>query len=530
MAQYPKHELVYPRCLDLNITLFDTFWVNYNAHPDQAWHMVLHSQHLEPSIPAPMFRALQGLDMQGISLRFYTDGSCQFPSSPTTRYASFAVVIDVACTDAERIDAAKQFAQHGQQPQTLHTLGVGRTPGDQNIHRSELLAIVYICERFYNTCMHTDSTVALSAVRECMKPFPQFSDRDDIDLLIRLRRVIHTGNRQFFKVQAHAEQDTTVNWMTLYHRLGNKKANDSAITANKHLQPTAVEDFNKEHADVQTQRFHLQQLFGFHLKVIRRHAEMLQNEQAQPNNRHYDFSGPSMNDVFEQFANYEVEQTWCMPSSQMKELKQCTWGYTVATKVISWAQQLRWPDADNLHPLQADGVTWIELVLSFMISQRIFLPLKREGRAGKYILVTFENEAALAAYQGKLSELAQTFSILCKQITDLQDKAFLPPVDKGLVRSLYKLGSNIFSSGFKWRPWFPEQRKVLSILWPYLQRHKGPAYAALPEFPFEPDVAAFQTIQQEIKGDWDARATVAQKAMRKVRTWSKNPVARLTFA
>ena len=83
------------------------------------------------------------------------------------------------------------------------------------------------------------------------------------------------------------------------------------------------------------------------------------------------------------------------------------------------------------------------------------MPLRREGREGKQLLVPFANETALGAYQGKLSELAQTFAILCKQITELQDKEFLPPVEKGLVRSLYKLGSNIFSSGFKWRPWFP---------------------------------------------------------------------------
>ena len=34
MAQYPKHELVgYPRCLDLNITLFDTFFAYPNFRP-----------------------------------------------------------------------------------------------------------------------------------------------------------------------------------------------------------------------------------------------------------------------------------------------------------------------------------------------------------------------------------------------------------------------------------------------------------------------------------------------------------------
>ncbi|CAL1170709.1 unnamed protein product [Cladocopium goreaui] len=64
------------------------------------------------------------------------------------------------------------------------------------------------------------------------------------------------------------------------------------------------------------------------------------------------------------------------------------------------------------------------------------------GREGRHILVPFANEAALVAYQGKMSELAQTFSILCKQISDLQDKEFLPPIEKGLVRSKRLMGRN----------------------------------------------------------------------------------------
>lgn len=495
------------------------------VHPERQWHLVYHEQQLEPEIPDTMFRTLQHMDLNGSSLQFYTDGSCQFPGSPNTRYATFAVVIDIASHDSERVAAAKQFANSSLMPPTLHTLSVGRTPGDQSIHRSELLAIVYICERFHNTCIHTDSTVALAAVRECLKNTPQIYAMEDLDLLIRLRKVIHLGNRQFHKVQAHSETDLNVTWMTLYHRLGNKKANDSAITANKWIQPNAVAEFNSAHEDIHTHRAHLLKLYGFHLQAIRRHAEQSQRESAKPNQRQFDYTGPSMDEIFVQFSAYRVEQPWVMPTSQMKEHRQCAWGYTIATKVLQWAGQLRWPQLENLHPLQDDGITWIELVLSFMISQKVFLPLKREGREGRHILVPFATEAGLVAYQAKLSELAQTFSILCKQISDLQDKEFLPPIEKGLVRSLYKLGSNIFSSGYKWRPWFPEQQQVLRVLRPYLQLHKGPSYAALPDFPFTPDETIYQQIRRELTGDWNARSTAAQKAMRKVRTWAKHPVA-----
>ena len=71
---------------------------------------------------------------------------------------------------------------------------------------------------------------------------------------------------------------------------------------------------------------------------------------------------------------------------------------------------------------------------------------------------------------------------------------------------------------------------VLQVLRPYLQLHKGPSYAALPDFPFTPDEAIYQQIRRELAGDWNARSTAAQKAMRKVRTWARHPVARISFA
>ena len=146
-------------------------------------------------------------------------------------------------------------------PPCLHTLCVGRTPGEQRIHRAELFAIVWICERFHNVAIHTDSTVALAAIRACKQERACFQHMEDLDLILRLQQVIHLGNKTFLKVQAHAEHARDVTWMTLFHRLGNKCANDAAIVANKILQPDAVTDFESMHTDLETHRQHLQKLF-----------------------------------------------------------------------------------------------------------------------------------------------------------------------------------------------------------------------------------------------------------------------------
>lgn len=190
---------------------------------------------------------------------------------------------------------------------------------------------------------------------------------------------------------------------------------------------------------------------------------------------------------------------------------------------------MKWPNQGDLHQLQEDGVTWIELVLSFMISQRVLLPIKRKGQGGHEQLVAFSSVAELAAYEIKLSDLAQTFAILCKQMHDLMDAPFLPPWDRGLVRSLYKLGSTIFSSGFRWRAQLPAQEQVLQVLRQYLLKFRGPAYSALPDISIDVDQEAYGRIRLDVRGTWHLRSADCHKAMRRVRAWKNNPQPQLDF-
>ena len=80
---------------------------------------------------------------------------------------------------------------------------------------------------------------------------------EDLDLIIRLWRVIHLGNRVFHKVKAHAELEIAPTWVDLYHRIGNKKANDAAITACWNLVPRLVQDYTEMHTQLAEQKEHL---------------------------------------------------------------------------------------------------------------------------------------------------------------------------------------------------------------------------------------------------------------------------------
>ena len=226
-----------------------------HQHENFEWIQLTHAIQPAVDIPEPIYTQLHKFDMLGHTLQFYTDGSCQFPQSPNTRFSSFSMLIDLASDNEERTEAAKAFPSTGAMPATLILLNACRTQGEQTIHRAELPVILYLCERFYNTCIRTDSQVALNAIKRCQKAtaFATLHDMDDLDLIYRLWCVIHIGQRHFHKVKAHAETQDNVTWLDLYHRLGNKKANDAAITACWHLIPTLVQEYTQMHHQLDTQ-------------------------------------------------------------------------------------------------------------------------------------------------------------------------------------------------------------------------------------------------------------------------------------
>ena len=512
-----------------------TYWHELpviHTHSQAEWLHLCNWTHTEPDIQPGLYQAVHAVDMQGAPLSFYTDGSCQFPAHPNESYSTYSVIIDTATDDAEREQHAKHYATGQHMPCTLCSLAVARTPGEQRIHRAELYAIVYICERFQNTIVHTDSAVTLAAIRRCQNTSnpDTLHDMEDLDLVLRLWVTLHTGNRQFLKVKAHAEEDSQVPWLTLYHRLGNKRANDVAITANEFLLAPLVQEMQDMHKDLAAQRHHLAQLLRYHLEVIRRHAELKFIKQQEEATTLPEQALPTRQAVFHKLCQYQADPCWSRVAPQVQELRHCTWGPTLTAKLQDWCNQIRWPTNRTDDEIQNAGLTWIEMVLSFMIFARCFLPVKRPGQEGVMMLTPIQSFAALKAYDVKLSELANLFAIFCKQLQDLQDTPIFPEVERGLVRSLYIQGAAFFSSGFRIRAVVPFQTEVLSSLQPYLLRHRGRAFVDIPEFPIEPDEAMFLQVKSELRQSWDSRTAMTHKAARRIRDWLKNPQQQLRFA
>ena len=96
------------------------------SQPSEECICTLHATHRPASCSDDTLSRINGLDHR---VQCYTDGSCLFPSSATTRFASYAFII-ATCPD----DAAGRFEAHKrlttrQPPGTLTPLVISRLPG-----------------------------------------------------------------------------------------------------------------------------------------------------------------------------------------------------------------------------------------------------------------------------------------------------------------------------------------------------------------------------------------------------------------
>eukprot|EP00435_Cladocopium_sp_Y103_P026059 s423_g6.t1 len=191
----------------------------------------------------------------GHGLTLYSDGSSLYQASSSSRFASFALVADIAPDDKAHLHQATRSLATKQEPDTLQTIARGRVQGQKGIHRAELSIITIACESFEAFDLHTDSAASLPAigrVRQAAHPV-DFAAHPDFDLLLRLHQVLKV-TRVFHMIKAHVQLDDHACNLQLYHQLGNKRANDVAIETSRQLFPDAVREFDQYHADLSSEQ------------------------------------------------------------------------------------------------------------------------------------------------------------------------------------------------------------------------------------------------------------------------------------
>lgn len=304
--------------------------------------------------------------------------------------------------------------------------------------------------------------------------------------------------------------------LTLYHRLGNKRANDVAILGAKNLNKELVEPCAKLFQDYGEQQQHLEQLFRFHLQAFKRRAKADKERQApEPN------TVASRQRVIDQLLGYTVLDKWTPVQSTMHSLEACVWGRTVATAVYKWMLEVTWPRTEASVEHQEWGVSWVELALSFTIHSRMWLPQKRTDARGTERMTVVRSYADILANQTRLTDWAYSFALLHDQVVDLLAKNPWPDLPRKYVKAIYVMGARQYNSGWIWRANYPFQDTIIPILCDYFHRNKGPTFEEVPHLDITMDDNVVRAIQQDLRGTWKTRTTEYRKAAKKLRDYCR---------
>lgn len=462
---------------------------------------------------------------QSRPLVFYTDGSCHNGSCPAGRHAALAVACDFATDDTQRVNMVAQTPVEYAMP-SLRTLVVSRLPGEQNIHRAEIWALLYICEQFDNVDAYVDSQVALHLAIECLHCSEHAASLlGEPDLAIRLWRATRTGTYRFFKVDAHKEADTQAPPLVQYHRRGNQCANNAAITTCKHLFSSLTAMADRVTSDIEQSKDLLRRYFDYILQLMKCRAIL--DSGAKVEIQELQHKVPEV----DRYRNYRVLEPWEPEMPSHDRTDQFAWGASWAEAFGHWLMEIQWPAQDNGCQIQEDGVTWLELALSLQWYSKQWIPLRRVNSSGQVSLVTFQDYEQLATYQVSFAEMADTLNIMWKQFAALHDGVLAPEMKRGLVPSLFRQGATIHSSGWWRRPTFPHHEAIATILHDYFKVHKGTSMVEVPRLPFACDQTMLGRSRVELQGTWTHLSAVAAAAVKQIREDRKCSLrqTRLTF-
>eukprot|EP00435_Cladocopium_sp_Y103_P024942 s1780_g6.t1 len=412
---------------------------------------------------------------------------------------------------------AQQWKLTGLFPPSLVRLAMARTPGDQTIYRSELLAVLTIVEWFDRATVFTDCASVIQAWEACQKAnsLVELLHLENLDLVERLWSALKQGDQRIFKVPAHVEDFTGFDDLAIYRCLGNRLANDAALTTCKYFQPEISKLADEMYVEVREQQRHLHRLYEMFVELRVHFAKLEANKVEQA--VHADLQVDAPPTPLEVLSSWSFEHVWQPPAPGINMLDHCAWGKPIAELLVQWMAAVRWPEADDAHP-DDPGVTWLELSLSFLIHSRVILPVKRVKPDGVAYLQTFDSWSTARLFNVGQSELAHTMSDVVLQIRKLHSSAIWPTRAHGFVRSVYQLGCPSQPSGIKTRPMYPHQERVCHLLYKYLRQHKG--FTALLEVP---DLEIRSVDSMRCCATWQDGLKKAAKGYLQIKAWQRAP-------
>eukprot|EP00435_Cladocopium_sp_Y103_P002124 s820_g1.t1 len=451
-----------------------------HAHPDHDFHHLLHYQQASPVIAVQFKELAESRLMTNQPCHVYVDGSCQHPAHPTTRYAAYAGIMDIATSDEQRKQLADRFLVTGEMPTTLVPCFAARVCGEQTISRAELLAIVAAAE-LPGVFVHSDSQFAITRAKKSRSETSSFHALSHADLVWKLRDMQFDVSR-LCKVKAHQDLTQMQDLLQIYHALGNTVADLTAKQAAKELLQPWQQELETLHTDTHRARELLYHVYAMQVELCKARAKHAQDLNRQEDTQIPQNAKTDLKPIIQVIQEWrpDEKQQLVFPANIDNWAHMFSWGSELAVQLFEWMQLFEWP-AHPQGPLDKEiGITWLELAISFSMHVKRALPVLRKNSDKEDRLLMIEDLQDVAAHSVTLTDQANTLQRMWTQTQIWLPGHSLPKCSRGLQTSLYVQGFGQNSSGMSLRPFYPFQHAVAEFLAPLISGKMG--Y----DIPFEP--------------------------------------------
>eukprot|EP00438_Fugacium_kawagutii_P026952 Skav204990 [mRNA] locus=scaffold1180:839540:844836:- [translate_table: standard] len=425
---------------------FRYFW--QQSVPLPAW---------DEQIVQPILHRIQS----GETAWFYTDGTCNRPTCPTTRRAAFAVIYHQELSETDLQAYTAQFAHSSTIPSTFQVVMVGECRHRQTISRAELQANMHLADLLASAdvggahiIIHTDSQYVLNLLSKLAlglglarcERWPNF------DNLVTLWRALQTTQLVLRKVKAHQEHATHATALQHFHAIGNHVADQ---TAKHFLNRTERQTPLATAVDEEPQR----------LKPLYDYLYALQTHRAKLYKR-ADVATPGQpllleDDRYERMLAWFPNQTWSPDEPQIDDLflQASLWGTTNTYNILRWLSTVQWQTDPTPHDAWV-GTSWFELCYAYLASTGHKLGINQNAKQGgkfvPHLLAPYEQGTNFTAF-------VFAFERTVTHATKLAQKPWVPS-SRQHVFSLTQLGSKYGSRGIGVRAIFPLRDQIYAQL------------------------------------------------------------------
>ena len=430
-------------------------------------------EHVQQCITTTTFNPdLPDLNLGGQSVRFFTDGACENPTNPFFRRSAWAIILDLSKSAEHRSAILQQSASQMEFKNLFQCLGTGLTTGKQSIDRAELTAVVTACRWSVHVArcratLFTDSQYVINVVNKIRKfgPVVPLHKMANPDLVQELAQLWKDELFAIFKVKSHRQFNDAKDYEDLWAIYGNSLADTAAGQA-----LVRIPDLCKEWIeDSKTRHMNEQEALKITLSYIAQlNLERQKLLKSKNSTTEYVRGGQATGDDAWAILHdvYRVPTT-CMTQDALpiERAQANLQGTNFAFRLWAWLQTLEWPD-HSVHSQEpfAWGISWLELLLNFLVITGTMPPIRVSGQGSKSIYVSyFSVEAeALPPRKKHASVMCLIFVNALQTLKNISGKDILPTFDTSGCSSLRRLGYQTNAQGLKIRPIL--QRNAATLL------------------------------------------------------------------